>query len=339
MSPQQAPPSWTDFAAGLPKDLPDNVYDALRDKYFQEHVAPEMMAQGYGLDTVHQQWMEKTKRADKSSTPRAAVVASQAMAEMASPFAGGQPQLQESIERPAHEAAIEAQRQGIEPGPYQFAGAMLGQAPFWMAGMGEAGAISKMVKAAPLMEKAIKTAAGGIIQGSYDLLKTQNVVEGLKGAAMGAGMVAGFESAGPLSRWLTSAGLSGEEASAVESVAKGVAGPEQWQEAVEASLKHERLSDTISQWVGEQVKNAKQAGVAKSLLEDPKFKGLKIEMTGADGKPYVFTSPAMIEKTLGRMQEHLNAGGSIDQITGDPKAISKFYQTLSMSNPDAFDLS
>jgi len=344
MSPQQAPPSWTDFSAGLPQDLPDTAYSALQDKFFQQYVAPDAMAQGLGIETVRQQFMDRSKREGKSEHPRAAVVASQAMAEMAAPFAGGQPALQQSIERPAQEAAQEAQRQGIEPAPYQFAGSLLGQAPFWATGMGEAEGLAHLAGAGPLVTKALKTAAGGVIQGTYDLLKTENVIEGLKGAAMGAGMVAGFESLGPLKRFLTGGGMPEATAEAVEAVAKGTASGEQWQKAMLVSLDHEALSSEMGKWVGEQVKAAKQAGVAKELFTDPLAKQLKIGMIGADGKPYQLGGAVgmkldNIEQIIGRVADHLEQGGELVKIDGNAKAVSQFYQLLNMSNPDSFDLS
>jgi len=336
--------SWPEFAESLPSDIPDEARSALAEKYFHEHVAPDLLKQGYGLGTAKEQFMKKTERPDKSSTPRAGVVAMQALADLTTPFASGQPKLQHSLEAPAEEAAREAQKQGIDPTPYQFAGSMLGQAPYWTVGLEAAGELASMAKAGPLLTKAIKTAAGGIIQGSYDTLKTGNAIEGLKGAAMGAGMVGAFEGAGSLKSYLMSSGVEEGAAGAVEQVAKGTASNEQWESAIQASLKHEKLDETISSWVGEQVRAAKQAGVAKALLTDPLAKQVKVQMQGADGKIYnlggaVGMKVEDIENLIGRMNDHLENGGSIQQISGSPKAVSQFYNILATANPDSFDLS
>lgn len=335
MTPQA---DWTTYSAELPSTLPDEAYDALRDRFFNEQVAPEVLRAGYGIETARKQFLEKTQRPGKSAYPRTELVSKTALASMAAPFTAAEPKLQQGMEEQMGEAAIEAARQGIEPEPYMMAGGMLGQLPYWAVGMGAASGVAKIAAAGPMVEAAIKVAAGGVIQGSYDLLKTGNTIEGLKGAGIGAGMVAGFEALGGLKSWLTSKGATPEVAAAVEQVAKGSASPEQWQLATEATLANGNLDKSIQEWVGGQVKAARQSGVAKSLVPDYSAKGLTIQMTGADGQSYTLKSPGNIESAIGRISEHLEAGGSLDQITGPPKAVSQFYQLLSSANEHNLDL-
>jgi broad specificity phosphatase PhoE len=318
--------------------MPDTAYDSLRDKFFNENVAPQVLKQGYGLETARQQFLKETERPGKSSMPRTSLVAKEALSAAVAPFSAITPGPAREAADAASKAAGEAQQQGVSPGPYQFAGSMLGQAPYWAIGMGAAGELAKGVEAGPILERAIKTAAGGLIQGTYDLGKSQNVIEGLKGAAMGAATVGAFESIGPLKNWLMKSGLPEGQASAVDQVAKGVASDPQWEQAIQAALGHGRLDDDINMWVGEQIRAAQKAGVAKKLIPDFSVKGLKLEMTGADGKPYVFTSPGQVEQMIGRITDHLNAGGFLDQVSGSPKAVNDFYKLLNMANPDSFDL-
>ena len=331
-------PTWQQFSAGLPADVPDSAYDGLRERFFNQYVAPDVLRQGHGLETIHKQFMDATERYGKSAMPRTEMVAKQALASLVAPFDST---LSRGAQGAADEQARETARQAINPAPYQMLGSAIGEVPYWVEGMKTAETASKALKADYWLDKAIKTAAGGLIQGTYDMGKTGSFVEGIKGAQSGAAMTAGVEALGPLKNFLTTGGLEPRAAAAVEQLAKGAASPQEEKAAVDAVLGNERVDQKIQQYTQQQVKNSQAAGAPQSSTATPKSTKTKpplsVSIRGADGQVYNLFAP----KTNGQMDliaDHLQNGGSILDIKGTPGQQSNFYQALSALMPEKFDI-
>lgn len=343
----QAPQAWQDYAKSLP-ELPDTGYNALREKFFQEHVMPAMLKQGadYSPEKSRQAFMEKTERSNKATFPRAELAVKTALAAATAPAVSGLFGEHEAagatyFKSRADEARREAEKQGVGTTLPEMAGEMIGQAPYWAAGMGAAGALGKEMAVSKAAQKLFHVAAGGIIQGGYDAAKAEDghrITEGLSGAAWGAGGVGVFEAAGPLRGYLKSVmGLSGEEAAAVEATTKGHPTPKQEAMAANVMAEQPEMQKHINDWLTEQVKSANRNGVPKDGLISEPGSRVKIQMTGADGKPYnvggfagidVKDLPAVVQ----RIGQHLEKGGVIASVKGDPAAINDLYRQFEIIN-------
>lgn len=220
-----SPPSWYDYAKKLPEGIPDTIYDAQRGAYFDEFVKPWAYQEGLDLETTRQKFFEKTPRIGKSEFPRVEVVAKSAAKALVDPVAGlaGERGVQQYLADVESKATTEAQKQGINPAPYQMIGSMAGQLPYWYGGMKLVGmaakavvaesAITDLAAATSKLEattKLFNTAAGAAIQGSYNAAKAEDghrMVEGLEGAAEGAALVGAFEYVRPLANVVMGAAL------------------------------------------------------------------------------------------------------------------------------------
>lgn len=340
--------AWKSFSSGLPQGLPDEALDAQREVFFERNVLPNVLKGGWDPHDTRQEFMKATER-EKASFPRAELVGKTALAAAVAPLEGlmGGTQTGRGIEQGARQATREAQQQGINAWPYQMAGEMVGQAPYWALGMGAAEEVAAGLKATELATRSIKTLTGGLIQGSYDAAKDRSLASGLHGAAWGAGLAGGFELAGPalkgLRGFLQTKGLEPAEAAAVEKVALGTAGEADFKLATDATLKSDHIEKDIAEWSQGQVKAAEKAGVPKSSEVEPLSDRLRLTIRGADGKPYQMggvkgiTLPSL-EKALPRIGEHLDAGGAVESVVGSQENIAQFYALLERSRPQGFDL-
>lgn len=348
----QTAPSWWDYEKTLPQELPDTARDALREKFFQEQEAPWVLQQGYGLEAARQQFMKETERLEKAAYPRAELVGKVAKAAFTAPLAGmvGDEEARRSqaeSEQAATEAQKEAARQGISPLPYTMAGEALGQAPYWMGPMGVAGAAGEALGAGRLAQAGLNTAAGAFIQGSYDAAKAptgNRLLEGAKGALVGAGMVGAFEGLGGLGHALIGAHeMESGAASAVEKAANGVAEGADASKVADAVLQNTDIDKTIKTQVQQAESAAKAAGVPLASTVGRVNGRVNVLVKGADGGLYNLggatgLKPEDFGAMMGRISDHMDQGGSIESLTGDPSAMQKFQNMLEETRKKSFDL-
>lgn len=344
-----AQPTWADVEATLPDHLPDAARDSVRDSFFYQHVAPQMAQKGVNIEDARQEFRKQTERPDKAPYPRLEQTGMSALHGLAAPLAGAYGKMtgdqgpSQALEEMEAGQEQETARQGISPTPYKMAGEMIGQAPYWAVGMGAAGKAAEAVKAVRGLKAAIHTIAGGLVQGSYDAASADGdpIIAGLKGAAWGAGTVGAFESAGPLWRFLKGAHpeISSQAAKSVEDLTLGKYSEEIAQTASEAIGGTDHIEDSVAEWKAANVKAAKQNGVPKAATVNNDLKGkVQLQVQGADGKPYTLTGlPEEVIKSP-NLTEHLDAGGSIQDIGGDPVAASKFLLLNEKLRADNLDL-
>lgn len=350
--PQVAPPppespvsGWQSYAQGLNPNLPDSALDALRDKYFQEHVAPQVLKAGYGLEPARQEFMKRTERPDKVTNPRTDLVMKSALAAAVAPL----PQGPVDAERLSQQAQQEAVKQGVNPRPYSIAGDMLGQAPYWMAGLGAAGKLGEAVGAVKSAQRIMNVTTGAFIQGSYDAAKApsgEKAVKGMEGAAAGGVMVGAFEGAGALLGSLFEKGVTPEEARAVQKVATGVASDEESQAAAKAVMRVPDLKEVIQKSVEDQVKATDAVGTPSESGSELLDKRIKIRVRRADGQVQnlggaVGMKLEDFQKTVERLTDHLDNGGAVEAIKGDPRVVNQFYgmvEEMKAKSNGAFDL-
>lgn len=359
-------PDWNTYAAQLPSDLPDDAYNGAREGFFNQYVMPQALAQGYDTEQTRQQFMNATER-PKSAFPRASVAAHQAVESLLSPFAGesGNAQLHRETER----AVTEANRQGVNQPlpiigrPANFAGSLLGMAPYFAVGEGlaapileAAGASETFAGLGPIKE-ALHASTIGTIQGAYDAgsaAEGQKLSAFGKGFASGAALGGGFELLGGLSGILRKAhGLTQEQAGGVEAVVRGNPTDEEVAHATSANLQTPEVPSTIAEATAKSAQEAAKLGIPKDVAVDspvvgqpeaPSNRRVKINMIGADGKPYMLggakgMDTGQVTQALALISNHLDNGGQVVSLGGARTSIQDFLRQVEKANvPDEYKL-
>lgn len=322
--------------------LPNTAYDALRDKFFGDHIAPWAMQKGEAVGPLHTQFMKQTEREGTSENPRSHLIGTAALSSLLAPLkiVGGATEVAAiKAEEASNLAALEAARNGINPAWYQMLGEAGGQLPYWAAGMGIEGQVAGAASLGEAAHKALKIATGALIQGSYDAAKApdgQRTTQGFHGAAVGGMLTGGFELAGPLWKFLKTGGLPEESAKAVERVAQGIASEEEHTLASSAMSSQPELEKKIQQWTTAQGAGAKSAGIPNSAEVGAPDGQLVLNIIGSDGKPYQNLPSTGVP--MENLVSHLKAGGGIEALNGDPVEIQKFLKGVEESYSDAFKL-
>lgn len=309
-------------AKGFDPNLPDDAYNAQRDKSYDETVAPWLINQGYGPEALRDEWNQKTVRPQSTAYPR---IGPFALGALSSATFGMIPEVEEA----KHHFEKGAQLANVSPF-WGGLGEMFGQLPYLEAGMGIAGEVGAALRLGrfigPWTAEAAKLAAKGasaekvaeamgltgglaqhvansmtlgVLQGAYEAAKNENqdnrVMSGLGGfvsGTIGGGVWEGGKAllSGVLGSDLSSAlqrsgRLSKEEADAAATVARGGMP----NDAATAALRADpNLPDNIRAWTAPQIMGARRAGVPKDMFADmniPKDR-LIVTMQGADGQPY-----------------------------------------------------
>lgn len=338
-------PTWFEYAQRLPSGIPDTAYDAQREAFFEQYVRPEMLKSGSNLETARKEFMSSTERPGKSAFPRLELAGAAALHGFAAPIAGlVAPEAKAPLESMVSKARHEAEKQGIWPTPYEMVGEMAGAAPYWIPALRGARALAGTEAALKAgadvglgpegLHRLFTVGAGGLVQGAYDAAKADDghrIQEGLAGARTGALVVGGFEALGSLAGMLRARGLPKDAAEALADTARGVASDAQQDLATRVMASEPQLGNTIQEWLTGQIKAAKASGLPKEgTIVEPGGR-LKIRMQGADGKPYnvggaVGIDVKDIDTVVDRISQHLDAGGEITNVRGDPEVIHKLFQ-------------
>lgn len=333
-------PAWFKFAERLPSSLPDAAYDAQREKFFQENVVPLWLQQGYNPEAGREEFFKKTERPGKSAVPRAALLGASALKSLVEPLAGaigsqqgpGMRQVNKLVEG----AREEAQRQDVSTLLPEFAGTALGMAPYFapLAGMGSL---------------ATRAAASGVIQGTYDAARAQEghrLTEGLTGVVLGAAGegIAELGLKALMRPFKRSGAITEVQEDAVEAVIKGTASPAEEaaaapiMEAVQADPQlSQQLQQSLLKTVNEQLAKAKRTGVPKEAIIAEAKGSLKVQVKSADGKVYAVghKKPLQLEnfpELVERLGGHLQKGGEVVSVSGDPEVVNGFYLQLERLN-------
>jgi broad specificity phosphatase PhoE len=361
---QPATPTWWDVASSIPQDAPDEAYDGAREMFFQRYVLPGALKQGYDSELTRQNFMNATVRPGHTNWPRTQVVAKEAASAFMSPILGmtGARTDQSAIDASAQDAVVAARRQGVWTPPYQFAGQALGMAPYFAGGEALAGpalgalAGTEAASVAPLVE-ASRALSVGAIQGAYEAAKAP---DHQRASAFGQGMVAGtalgagWEALGGIAGAVRDVhGVSPDEAQAVEAVAKGKATPKQEAQATSAVVNSSGdVAQTVQQTVAQNIQAANKVGMPKNVVVDdvaeappivkpaspiskitPDVPRVKIQMIGADGKPYTLgggkgLTITDLNNTLELISNHLSNGAQIVGLGGTRKGVQQFMNMV-----------
>lgn len=325
--------TWDDFAKGLSPSLPDSAYDALREKFYNETVRPEILRAGQSDTLAKQDFMERTARAGKSPLPRLGVAAASALEAAAAPL---KPILPYSAQKAAEikaGAVAEAQRQEVGTALPEFVGANAGLLPYFALGMPPA---LQAARAVGLGARIATVAAGAAVSGAYDAAKAEDghrIVEGLKGAGMGGAFFAAFEGAGALRAFLRKgAGLSETQAADLEAVLKGFATPEQ-EVSASAAASNPAVGKAVEIATQQEASAGKAVGMPAKPARSAPRKNLRLTLIYPDGKEWhaggaVGYPEEMFPKLADRVVDILKQGGQIGQPVGDPEKITKFFKLI-----------
>lgn len=325
-------PNWFEFAASLPKELPDEAYDSLRTKFFNEQLRPLILQRGFSSEDTFAEWWKKTERPEKASFPRAQLVGRGVVSGLMAPVAGMMGKGQE-LKEYVGEAALEAQKQGISPDLYQMGGEMVGMAP-WLApslGLARAGTsfLGATGAAASQVTKILLPEAVGVLQGAYDAASAEpedRASAAAHGFAVGTLFTAGFEAIGPLWRLLRSRHrLTEAEAKAVDAVSKGIATEDEQLLAAKAAASDSSVVSTIREHSQTQktVDRVSAKGVDVVDPAAPELEPFSIEVLMPNGKTEKLTKfPATKTREVATwLSNRLKQGGKVVSITGDEKGI------------------
>lgn len=361
VAPPQAPqasslPTWWDVAKSIPESAPDTVYDGAREGFFQQHVMPWALQNGQNSELVRKNFMDQTQRPGQTSMPRTAVVAKEALSSLMAPVLGlyGDDIDKSSLEASAQASVDLARRQGIWTPPYQFAGSVLGQAPYFALGEAAIGGGLGLL-GSPLKEAA-RAISVGVIQGAYDAAANtdgERLKAFGKGALTGTALGTGFEMLhGIMGISRAAHDLTILQAEGVQAAAQGIATPAQENAATAAVVNSTGLSDTVQQAVAQSIQSANKLGVPKDITVDvaptsltsptpasvTKTPRIKINMIGADGKPYTLGGgkglpvDATLDKTIEMISNHLSNGAQIVDLGGSKKGIQTFLNQVETKN-------
>jgi broad specificity phosphatase PhoE len=183
-----------------------------------------------------------------------------------------------------------------------------------------------------------------MIQGAYDAAKAdpgKRAQAGLEGAAVGAAFVGTLAGVGPLWRYLHSFGVGEEQAKAVEAVAKGLGSDADHTLAQQALLETPYLDEKIQAFVRQQTREWQRTGRPDGASVDNNFGNLRLDIQGADGKVYSLGQDQgaplnAFDQIISRIGEHLDQGGKVVGMSGDPVTMQSFMLKLERANPKAF---
>lgn len=326
MNPSEPSPleQWKQVAASLP-DLPDNVFDAQRQRFFKESVVPWAMRQGYNTDTARQAFMSASERPNKSSYPRLAVAANAAARTIIDPLAGlsSDPLVKEGrkeIGAETQEIHREAERQGVGTAIPEMIGTGVGAIPFIMGG-------TELAGAAGITGVAGRIAGFAISQGAMDAAKAedgQRLIKGFEGGVEGAVVGGIFEGI------LHTPGLlkTSSTAKAVERTVRGVATPEEQEIAKAIEVVQPKAGEEVVKQAAKDSEAAAKMGVPRNPPEVQGSGKAKVTLRKKDGTVYEVPDSSDI-------QSRLAAGESIDQILGSAAEIHKVQVKLDKVNAKA----
>src|SRR5579872_6655943 len=131
--------TWADVSSKFPSNMPLEAYEARRYTWFNQHVVPGLARQGLSYDDAWKAFVKAS--APPVNFPRTNLAYSAAKEALVAPLASlgelvgdkGAPELKKSVKDQLTIAQREAALNGINPGPYQFAGGMVGAAPVFAA--------------------------------------------------------------------------------------------------------------------------------------------------------------------------------------------------------------
>lgn len=316
------PQTWGDIAQQLDANMPQAQYDALRDKYFKDVVAPKIRP-GFDPNATYKAFIDKTQRPSTISAAdkfllKAGQFTSAAVKAMV-PGEGGAmltKQLDDSI-------TPIATREGVESPTLEKVGSFIGQGIALEALLPAAGAIgAKLLPAATEGAKAAimaqKVARGGLAFATYDALEAKDgdrVAAGIKGAAMGAGAE------------LVIGGLFGfgEKAAAMEKDAAHTL-------TKDAVLNEAPppIQEAVSKDLVQDAAIAKKSGMTKGPLDvTPTKRGLQVTLTDEKGVSTVIPVPRGKEDDIiPLIQQTLDMGGGFDAIEASPRQMARAGRIL-----------
>lgn len=334
MSTPSKTPSWADISSQLDPLMPQEQYDALRQRYYYSVVVPTLSPRS-NVTAAWEDFKTKTERPSMLSESEKTLLHAGVMAgtfkdelmKPLGPLKGASPQLAKELDDThSNLAAMKAiaDREGLHTGLGEFAGSSLAMATQWEALAPLVGPIAEGVAGAALkagraQEFMTRVARGSLTFGTLNALSEQNghrLMGGLHGMMVGAA----WETA--LSPFMK-AGFSKDEAQKL--VTSAVRG--QKPVMPEADV-------VVAKTLADDAETARVNMIPRSITEDPAAKGLEVRGFLKDGKtPIIFrVAPYKESLAVDQMKKLVGDGGSIEGIHYSPEhqtRATQFLKTLS----------
>ena len=355
---QDQPKPFNVLAQGFPQDLPQDQYDSLRQKYFDNVVRPRLSKSG-NPEWAWTEFKKQTERPKMGGWARAALPLAQVATTMAteltkplpilfskSPLAKEYAQTAQSMEK---YIAGKAQREGSSQ-LYGVVGHIAGAAlPFALtegattpllaealpgvrAGMAAAEAAGEVYKA-PLAFKMLKV---GVAAGALEAEEAENghrLTAGVQGFTAGMAFEGAIAGAGKV---LTSPlGLAGK-------LIRTGAKPEEVDEIVKNAVTGDKPvtpvhDEIIADHIKEEGKTVKLEGRAQTIVENPKSKGVVVrghtpaQGAGQSDAPWqVVVKGGQETAAVRTVQNYLRRGGVVDTIEHSPRMMNTLRTYLRM---------
>ncbi len=324
-------PAFNDLAKQLDPMLPQTDYDAIRTKYFTDHVLPQV-SNPMSIPELHKQFMAKTERpalldAEGRYSLRMSMGANAAYKALIAPVSGLGPEGKQAIAQADSYAAEMhriAAREGISPTLPEGVGTLLGAAPPIMlaeAGVGPLAAslIGTAGDTAATIALAHKVLKGGMAFATYEAASAQDghrMQAGIRGFVWGA--VPSLALGLPAYLRSSDAVASAGEASVA---AKDV---------MEGRSVAPKVDQSAAAKIDADITKVKAEGRPNVYLDfNAKPRGAYALMTDRVGKPVMppisLTTPG---DAISKINMVLDSGGSLDTIQAHPEHTGNAIEVL-----------
>lgn len=323
-------PSFNDIASHFDPLMPEEDYEKLRSKYYNDFVLPRLP---HGTDALvaYRQFKELTKRPEvltpgERALTRAGLFATSAAQEILGPVTTvpGVKKLHDSIAEDQAAMEVLSKREGIHPGRYTVPGQMTGLAVDWellapYAGQIAEGVAARALEARRAQDFMARVAKGSLTFATIEAASDQTgnrLTAGLKGATLGAA----FETPFALVGLLKAGGLS-------EAASKKIV-----QDAMEGKPIPEAADKLLSKAVSDNAAAAKAQGRPDRIVLNPSLREAYIEATAADGKTTIKIPIKPLKESIAIKQAAslVENGGQIEAIHAHPDSMNFFNRFMGM---------
>lgn len=330
----------------VPDDAPDPVWNARLNQYFDSYLRGEALKAGVNSEVARDEFQKAVGRPGGSTWPRTEVLLNSAAGAFMGPVLGLASQVSDTalaqkhaLEESQQKAVEVARRQGVSTLPYELAGGALGAAPYFAL---PGGALEKGISAAdlPLAERMATSAMGGsALSGIYEAAKAD---PGQRGQAATQGMTS------PWNLLFALGGLKGKIADAhpelapqageIADAVEKAAGPTDLAAARAAQAIDPTLPVTVQGHAADLRRQATANGVPVAGPPEARTgEPLTADIILAGGQPFpVSVHPDADVAAFGeKVAPHLQTGGSVNNLSGDPKALNDFSRGVEKANSAA----
>jgi hypothetical protein len=330
---------FNDLAKDFDPMMPQEQYDAIRHKYFNDNVAPRI-PNNFSVMATRDEFLKATEREHLINHPTVAKLGVGALAtteQLLQPLKDLNPQarsLYNATKKKSASLSAAMQRDGISATGPKIAGDLIGSGIAFAGieaatdGAGSAAGVDELLagvaQAGKTAALAAKLSKGALAFGTYEALTDEGKHRGYafaKGAAMGAAFDGSFTLLGKLAR----GGIK-------------ITPPEEIEKELGNALSPDPkpMSPVLDRTVADHIKTSQEQARAegKPYFVRPDEDTTKTRVMGTDGKGQPFTlfvEPDGESRTIDALKEKLAQGGSVDGVLYHPTDAASFNKFAKMT--------